>query len=261
MIRYVVLLCAQILYWAPMSAFSGSLACPTSNDASKQQYERSVSFSNLTDWGRHFSYVHSATLVPDPHNEEHIVLRVEVQENDVFATRTGDAYRAEVYERYKAPFNTEMRYRFKTLISEEWEFDDVRALIAQWHATPDLHLGEISRSPNLGIEVRNNRFLIRGQTSDLPVNLHNKEGMTRVRHYLSEPIEKNRWYQLDIKVMWTPSSEGYLQVQIDDTTVVDYQGPTSYLDCVGPYFKAGVYRDYSPHTFVVYFDDYSRSEM
>ncbi|GAL17383.1 hypothetical protein JCM19235_5932 [Vibrio maritimus] len=85
--------------------------------------------------------------------------------------------------------------------------------------------------------------------------------MTRVRHYLSEPIEKKRWYQFDIKVMWTPSSEGYLQVQIDDTTVVDYQGPTSYLDCVGPYFKAGVYRDYSPHTFVVYFDDYSRSEM
>lgn len=117
-------------------------------------------------------------------------MRVEVRENDVFATRTGDAYRAEVYERYKAPFYTGMRYRFRTLISDEWEFDDVRALIAQWHATPDLHLGEISRSPNLGIELRNNRFLIRGQTSGLPVNLHNKEGMTRVRHYLSEPIEK-----------------------------------------------------------------------
>ncbi|GAL27109.1 hypothetical protein JCM19239_1123 [Vibrio variabilis] len=253
MVRFLALLCSQIFYWAPVSAFSGELECPTSQDDSNQQYENSVNFPNLTDWGKHFSYAHSATLVPDPHNEEHTVLRVEVQENDVFATRTGDAYRAEVYERYKAPFNTETRYRFKTLISEEWEFDDVRALIAQWHATPDLHLGEISRSPNLGIEVRNNRFLIRGQTSDLPVNLHNKEGMTRVHHYLSEPIEKNRWYQFDIKVMWTPSSEGYLQVQIDDATVVDYHGPTSYLDCVGPYFKAGVYRDYSSHTFVCLF--------
>lgn len=101
MVRFLALLCSQIFYWAPVSAFSGELECPTSQDDSNQQYENSVNFPNLTDWGKHFSYAHSATLVPDPHNEEHTVLRVEVQENDVFATRTGDAYRAEVYEAIK----------------------------------------------------------------------------------------------------------------------------------------------------------------
>ncbi|GAL10301.1 hypothetical protein JCM19233_1278 [Vibrio astriarenae] len=234
------------------------LECPVLDTRSEQGHHFESDFSSLNGWGAHFNYPHSAQIVADPIDNSNQALRIELQPGDVFQTRTGEANRAEIYETYRAPFNAEMQYRFRILISDEWQFDNVRALIAQWHATPDRHLGEISRSPNLGIELRDNRFLIRGQTSDLAVNLHNKEGMVRQQHYLSKPIKTNHWYQFEVDVVWTPQDSGFLRVSIDDEVVVNFSGPTSYLDCVGPYFKTGIYRDDTPNTFVMFVDDYSR---
>ncbi|MEH0675316.1 heparin lyase I family protein [Vibrio scophthalmi] len=234
------------------------LSCPDikSDDTAHQWHSP---FDDLQGWGSHFGYPHSAMIVQDPMDSSNNVLRLELRDGDQFHTRSGYAYRAEVYERYKAPFNRPIHYRFKVLITDQWQYDDVRALIAQWHATPDRHLNEISRSPNLGIELRNDRFLIRSQTSQLAVNTDNKHGMTRTQHYLSAPIEKNRWYQFDVRVKWTPNSDGYLAITINDQSVVNHRGPTSYVDCLGPYFKAGIYRDHSPNTFALLLDDYSRT--
>ncbi|MDV5168582.1 polysaccharide lyase [Photobacterium rosenbergii] len=243
------------------SSSSSLLECPVYDSKTDNNHHRDSDFSDLLGWGLHFGYTHSAQTVNDPKNISNHVLRVELRENDLFRTRTGDFYRAEIYENYRAQFGVGIQYKFKVLIPNEWEFDDVRALIAQWHATPDRHLGEISRSPNLGIELRNDRFLIRTQTSQLPINLDNKNGMTRRQLYLSEPIKQNHWYEFDIKAKWVPSELGYIHIKIDGETVVDYQGPTSYYDCRGPYFKAGIYRDYTPNTFVIYFDAFSRQRL
>ncbi|MGR5543120.1 heparin lyase I family protein, partial [Vibrio campbellii] len=76
---------------------------------------------------------HSAQIVIDPQNNQNRVMRFELREGDVFETRSGEHFRAEVYERYRAPFDVDMHYRFKVLTPNEWEYDDVRALIAQWH--------------------------------------------------------------------------------------------------------------------------------
>lgn len=245
-----------------VSAFSyaqSELDCPVPKAMPDSEHHLSSDFNSLSGWGKHFGYAHSVQIVSDPLNHLNRVVRFEIREGDVFRTRTGESNRAEIYERYRAPFDVGIHYKFKVLITDEWQFDNVRALIAQWHATPDRHLGEISRSPNLGIELRNNRFLIRSQTSDLAINHHNKNGMKRLKHYLSEKVRLNHWYQFDVQVLWTPSPNGYLKLKIDDETVVDFKGPTSYYDCVGPYFKAGVYRDDTPNSFVILFDDYYRN--
>ncbi|MGR5414021.1 polysaccharide lyase [Vibrio astriarenae] len=251
----------MLLLVSPFSSGQSELNCPIPKNTDKEAPQRYSDFSSFVGWGKHFSLPHSAQIVIDPQNNQNRVMRFELREGDVFETRSGEHFRAEVYERYRAPFDVDMHYRFKVLIPNEWEYDDVRALIAQWHATPDRHLGEISRSPNLGIELRNDRFLIRSQTSQVPVNVHNKQGMIRRQLYLSELIEKNHWYQFDIKVNWTPNHSGYLQVTIDDKRAIDYEGATSYYDCVGPYFKAGIYRDNSPNTFIILFDDYERKRL
>lgn len=44
---------------------------------------------------------------------------------------------------------------------------------------------------------------------------------------------------------------GFLRVWRDGVQVVDYAGPLGYNDSVGPYFKAGLYRQTSPTTGVV----------
>ncbi|WP_261836558.1 polysaccharide lyase [Vibrio ishigakensis] len=219
---------------------------------------RYSSFDSLAGWGKHFGYEHSAQIVDDPTGKANQVLRVELRDGDVYRTRSGEHYRAEVYETFRAKFDTPMQYSFKVLITDEWQTADVRALIAQWHGTPDRHLGEISRSPNLGIELRNDRFLIRGQTSSEPINQHNKIGMHRETFFLSEPIKRNHWYHFDIDVTWSHTNRGSLKLKLDGDTVIGHQGPTSYYDCVGPYFKMGIYRDKTPMPFVIYFDDFSR---
>ncbi|MCQ1059685.1 polysaccharide lyase [Photobacterium sp. ZSDE20] len=240
---------------------SPELTCPQPDYSKDLLHQRSSDFSSLDDWGRHFSYPHSAQLVSDPVNPSNTSLRMTLHQGDVYTTRSGEHFRAEVYERYRAQFEQPMYYRFKVLIPDEWEFADVRALIAQWHATPDRHLGEISRSPNLGIELRNDRFLIRSQTSKLPINEHNKEGMTRIQHFVSKTVKRNHWYTFEIQVNWTHQDTGFLRVAINGKKVVDYQGETSYHDCLGPYFKMGIYRDDTPNTFQIYFDDYQRKPL
>ncbi|MEZ9552982.1 polysaccharide lyase [Vibrio breoganii] len=235
------------------------LQCLEKKKKDSTEQSRTSDFSSLEGWGQHFSQAHSAQIVDDPLNENNTALRVTLREGEVYETRSGEHFRAEVYERYKAPFEEPMYYRFKVLIPDEWEFADVRALIAQWHGTPDLHLGEISRSPNLGIELRNDRFLIRSQTSDFAINKHNKQGMNRTQHFHSEPVQRNHWYTFEVQVKWTYQDSGYLRISIDGEEVVNHQGATSYRDCIGPYFKMGIYRDDTPKTFQIYFDDYHRA--
>lgn len=243
------------------SVYSADLYCPEQKKSDSIQHTRQSDFSNLDGWGKHFSDSHSAKIANDPVSESNTVLKVTLRDGEVYETRSGEHFRAEVYEQYRAPFDKPLYYRFKVLIPDEWEYADVRALIAQWHGTPDRHLGEISRSPNLGIELRNDRFLIRSQTSSLAINKHNKQGMERRQLFLSEPIDRNHWYIFEVQVNWTYQDSGFLKVFIDGERVVDHQGATSYRDCRGPYFKMGIYRDETPNTFQIYFDNFQREAL
>ncbi len=255
------LLFSLILLSGCTSSAYSELHCPVSKAKKSPQQSRFSDFSHINDWGHHFSYTHSARIISDPIDPDNKVLRMEIRQGDTYRTYTGDRHRAEVYETYKAVFNQPIHYSFRVYVPEEWQFADVRSLIAQWHATPDKHLGEISRSPNLGIELHNNRFLIRGQTSNEVVNTHNKQGMHRYKYYESEPIKRNHWYKFDIFANWSHEDNGALIILIDDQEIVNFSGATSYYDCVGPYFKMGVYRDDTPETFVIYLDDYQRNLM
>lgn len=232
--------------------------CPEPKGGREHRVALDFDDGTLEGWGHHFPHDESAKVVEDPANKDNRVVRFKLEEGEVYTTRSGEFYRAELYERYKAPFKVDMRYSFRVYIGDEWENDDIRALIAQWHGTPDLHLGEISRSPNLGIEYRDDKFLIRMNTSKARINKDNKTNIDRRILYLSEVVEKDRWYEFLIDVKWTHEDEGYFDIWIDGEQVVEYRGGTAYNDCVGPYFKMGIYRDNTPKTFVIYHDDYKR---
>jgi hypothetical protein len=209
-------------------------------------------------------YSHSIQLVPDPLNPENEVVRFEVRNQDVWR---GDAERgklsierAELSEpEFKAPFQTDLWYRFRVLIPEKSTKIPIRCLIAQWHATPDLHLGEVLRSPVLGIELRGTEFLIRKCHSDLQVQLNNDRTNNKTQLYKSgEFADRDVWHDFVVNVKWSWENDGYCRVWINGHKVVDYAGPIGYNDAQGPYFKTGIYRDNIPETHIVYYDGYSR---
>jgi len=232
--------------------------CPESKAAGKSSVDLNFDGGTLEGWGHHFSHEEAAKVVEDPLNKDNMVVRFKLEEGEIYTTRSGASYRSELYERYKAPIKVDIRYSFRVYIGDEWENDDIRALIAQWHGSPDLHLGEVYRSPNLGIEYRDDKFLIRMNTSKVKVNRDNKKSIDRRTLYLSEVVEKNRWYEFVVDVRWTHEDDGYFDIWIEGKKVVEYRGGTAYNDCIGPYFKMGIYRDDTPKTFVIYHDDYKR---
>lgn len=209
-------------------------------------------------WKLQIPRTQSAQLFSDPTDLSNQVLRFELRPGEKVQTRSVNRPRAEIYEKYYAPFDTFIEYKFRVYIPSEWQNDDVRALIAQWHAYPDRQFNEVSRSPNLAIDYRDDKFLIRIQTSKQAVNYDNKIGMVRNALYKSEKVTKNQWHQFKVQVRWSAQDSGKLAVWLDNKKVINYTGPTAYNDCVGPYFKMGIYREESDKTFVIYHDDYER---
>ena len=212
----------------------------------------------LWRWAHEFAAPHSVRIVPDPTDPGNRVARFELRPGD---RPVNLGLRAELSEfAFKAPFRQEMVYRFRTYIPEDWPNQDVRCLIAQWHAWHDWVLAEALRSPVLGIEYRDDAFLIRLCHNDRWIQRDNtRESNHRTVVYRSDAhAEKGVWHTFEVQVRWSPDPDGTLKVWIDGEPVVDYAGPIGYRDALGPYFKMGLYRDATPDTFVIYHDDYRR---
>lgn len=206
---------------------------------------------------------HSIRIAPDPLIPQKRVVRFEVRKGDLWLDDAQRGMlgveRAELSEpEYRAPFRTDLWYRFRVLIPEESTDQVTRCLIAQWHATPDTHLGEVLRSPVLGIEIRGKEFLIRKCHNQVRVQFNNKKNNKKRLYHSNEFAEKNVWHYFIVNVKWSWENDGHCRVWIDGHQVVDYSGPIGYNDARGPYFKAGIYRDGIPGTHILYFDDYHR---
>jgi hypothetical protein len=197
-------------------------------------------------------------IVPDPVQADNRVARFELRHSD---PKVNLGHRAELSEyAFKAPFHTDLWYAFRTFIPEAWPNQDVRCLIAQWHAWHDWAWGEALRSPVLGIEYRDSAFLIRLCHSDVKIQTDNssRSNNKTVLYISDEYAQKGVWHDFVVNVRWSPQEDGYLNVWIDDHQVVRYRGPIGYKDALGPYFKMGIYRDDVPDTFVLHHDAYRR---
>ncbi len=197
-------------------------------------------------------------VVPDPVQADNLVVRFELRQGD---PKVNLGYRAELSEyAFKAPLHTDLWYAFRTFIPESWPNQDVRCLIAQWHAWHDWPWGEALRSPVLGIEYRDSAFLIRLCHSDVKIQTDNslRSNNKTVLYISDEYAQKGTWHNFVINVRWSPQEDGYLNIWIDGHQVVQYQGPIGYNDALGPYFKMGIYRDDVPDPFVLYHDAYRR---
>jgi hypothetical protein len=159
--------------------------------------------------------------------------------------------RAEVAHTYKAAIGEQYFYRFSMYMpTTGYPANNVDGttftIVTQWHAYPDFGLGETWRSPNLAFAMNEaGNMRINTRYSDLPVNDNSTSVV--VNHLDAQGndyfvIPKGQWITFEVSVRWDYTSNGYLDIWMDGTQIVNYSGPTSYNDAVGPYMKMGIYR-------------------
>lgn len=152
---------------------------------------------------------------------------------------------------FREPFDTDRWYSFRTKLVEPWEKDFRSEVLAQWHSSPDPFFSEGGRGPSLAIRVYEDIFRItygwdaNFRTSDLRKS-HRGE-LWRGR------IITGRWVKWVMRVRWSHTERGIVEVWLDGTKIVSYKGPNTFNDLRGVYLKLGIYHPGQRR--VVQFDD------
>jgi hypothetical protein len=234
-----------------LCACAAGLAClPDSN-------HKGFENADFYGWTKEFGQPYSGQIVTSPVRCGGYAARFEIREGDQAGPIGG--YRTEVHEllHYIAPVGSEQWYGFSTYIPPDWPDLDNRTVIAQWHATPDLLDGEVWRSPPLAIRTSGGQLTVTGRYSAEQTQTEN-DGVMLDLYTHPGTFEKGVWHDWVFHLKWQYDNQGFVEAWLDDTLVIDYQGPIGYNDHVGLWFKWGIYRDDHPVTQVIYHDEYRR---
>jgi len=198
---------------------------------------------NFESWTPQFSRQlccdHSAQIVQDPVRNGQFSLRVQVSPDDPFIK---GSKRAEFRSR-AVPRNHDYWYAFSMYLPSPWPFSTHPVILAQWHGVPDKIVGEAGRFPPLSVKVIGDELLIESVSGDQWINkwlfLPQAE-YTRTILY-SEKLTPDIWSDWLFHVVWSPDTDGLVEVWKNGKEIVQLKGPNTYRDLVAPYFKFGVY--------------------
>jgi len=140
----------------------------------------------------------------------------------------------------KDPIGSERWYGISIFLPTDWATDkNHKELIAQWHGTDEIELGEIHRNPCLCLMVWGDGYRIRVQTSAERIQNENAP----VEDVWRAPVEKDKWTDWVFHMKWSYKPDGLLEVWKDGKKIVDRKDqPNCYNDEKGPYFKCGIYK-------------------
>lgn len=136
--------------------------------------------------------------------------------------------------------NQEHWYSFSMLIPDSWETDSSWEIVTQWHGYPDFDKGETWRGPPLYILTNGDKIKIQGQWDSQEVT---QDGEPEGSYELwSDELARGEWSDWVFRIKWSPFDDGSIQVWRNHELIADYQGPNTYNDESGVYFKAGIYK-------------------
>ncbi|MGB7442968.1 MAG: heparin lyase I family protein, partial [Coleofasciculaceae cyanobacterium] len=141
------------------------------------------------------------------------------------------------------PANAERWYGFKTFLPSDWQADPSFEIVTQWHAYPDFDLGEDWRSPPLNLLLRDNKWQIDSRWDPKQVTENNNPEPEGGKETLWQgSYETGKWTDWVFHIDWSYQSDGLIEVWKDNQLVLENQGPNTYNDENGVYFKTGIYK-------------------
>lgn len=85
-------------------------------------------------------------------------------------------------------------------------------------------------------------WMLQHQPGGLYLDRQTSRGTVELRQLLRDDELRGRWHRLEMHVLWSRQSDGFLRMWVNGAKKVDYSGPTFYATQV--YFKYGVYRSF-----------------
>jgi hypothetical protein len=164
---------------------------------------------------------------------------------------------------------SEVWYSFKLLIPDNWEFDSLPEVFAQWHNFPDEGPEKTANvgGPPLTMYIEGDKFRIVNRSDPSKVTTQDSPTKRSEDVWIGE-YETGQWIDWTIRVNWSYEDDGILQIWKDGQLIVDQVGPNTFNDERWPYMKVGIYKwiwkdpawldpeDYSKvDTRVLFFDD------
>ena len=139
------------------------------------------------------------------------------------------------------PMNSEYWYGFSIYLPSDWQTDQQGNILAQWHArmNVDRQQGDGTGQPPVAISVQGNSWAVKlHYNTDGPSFSGAGKGN---QQFDGGAIEKAKWTDFVVHAKWAFTQDGFLEVWKNGQNIVDYKGPTSYVNKVAPYFKMGIY--------------------
>jgi hypothetical protein len=130
-------------------------------------------------------------------------------------------------------------YGFRMYLPADWEFDHEYEVLAQWKGKRDRDLGEQSKSPALALRSRGNVWYITNRWDDRAVTPANHSPNETL---WQEDREAGVWTEWVVHARWSFRADGLLEIWKDGRQIVEKQGPNTYNDRRGMYFKIWVYK-------------------
>ena len=148
----------------------------------------------------------------------------------------------------KAPLThigDELWYGFSIFLPTSYVPGTTYEILAQWHNTPnDWNQLFARKNPPLTLhsDSESSHWLVHMNWDADPVASDGSFSIDGWKTWDLGAWATNEWTDWVFHIKWSYSADGILQVWKNGELVVDYAGPNTYNDKIGPYFKMGIYK-------------------
>lgn len=125
---------------------------------------------------------------------------------------------------------------FSNYFPEAYAADPAEEIIAQWHDKSPT----CSASPPLAIQIKEDRF--RASIIYSTANYCLDKNSIVQEYYDLGPVTKNAWNKWVIHYTPRTDASGLVEIWLNDSSVLRYNGPCQYVGSYFPYFKIGLYK-------------------
>lgn len=134
-------------------------------------------------------------------------------------------------------------YAFSIFLPAGWPVEPLPVTLAQWHAVPDVLLGEASNPPPFRLLTEDGQWVLAGiwdskRVSRLWFTTFVPDGHTLKR---IGPVDEGRWTDWQFHMRWSYGDDGLVEAWKDGELIFRREGGNAYNDAFAPYLKVGLY--------------------